>query len=184
MEAFFPASLGLNFAAVLAHGDEVVEKILVRRRRVPARIDVVRLDVEDEILRRVSGRGLRLRQLRGLDAEKSAEDRVHRRERGRHAAGGAEELAPSHAQPFPERARRLEEEPLDAPLRGRLRRRVVLLVRHDACRNRQVSAEVIVLVALADESGVMPGRRRRVGSRLAVRHEGPRLPLTAKRARG
>lgn len=103
--------------------------------RVVAGADVVQLHVEDEDRR--AGPLLERGRVGRLDrehVEEVAEDRVHREQRGRHAAAPAQELAPAQAQPR-RQARRLAEDPfLDPALSGRLWDRRKLLVRDEPCR--------------------------------------------------
>ena len=96
-------SAGVSQAAPYRHftnKEAILAAVAEEERKLARRGDVMGLDVEDELARRlplIGGR--RLYRLDRIDLEERPEHRVQREEGRRHSRAGSEELAPAHPEP-------------------------------------------------------------------------------------
>ena len=103
--------------------------IAEQRQDLPATGNVMRLNVEDElILRPLFVVGQRLKHLAGVDVEEFAEDGIHRHKGRRHAARCRQELAARDAEQFGIVIGELDQVMLNALLLVGLRVGKILLV--------------------------------------------------------
>ena len=121
--------------------------------KLPRRGDVMGLDVEDELARRLPRVGRRrLDRLDGIDLEESPEDRVQGEEGRGHPRAGRQEVAPAHAQPARVRSGCLLQQRGDPCLLRRLGQRDVFLVGDNTRGKRRESIGLRVQPPLPNPS--------------------------------
>src|SRR5262249_40451531 len=142
---------------------------------LPADVDVVGLDVEDElVLGPLLGERLLVADLLGRDLVAVAEDLVEGEQGRRHAAAGAQEVAPAQALAAGRLGAEGGQAGLELLLLGGLGRRDELFVRGDARRDRRRGFGPGVEVALTDPHGAHPpaGERGAAGRMARTRAGG------------